>query len=135
MSASTVRCRAFADAEKAIAEATADIGADRPGATAAERRVFGIATEHARVALTEIAKAPLEVTLHWPSGVDHAARQTIEAQLHEQLQRAAHGRLKLELIAIFGLAPAILRSLAEWAAEGPESPQATRHRWPLRRHR
>jgi len=108
------RARAFADVETVIAEVSRGLTDGLPDCTPADQRLLSIAAEHARAAVTEMGKHPLEFTLAWPAGVPKDARDTLTAQLHGELQRMAFMRLRLEFLAVYTLAPQIARSTAEW---------------------
>jgi hypothetical protein len=113
----TMRAQAFTDPAAVLDEVTRELAAGQAGTTVDAQRCLAISAEHARAAVLELAKQPVQITIAWPAGVSKDARATLRAQLQGELQRVALMRLRAEFLAVFAIAPFLTRDLAAWVAE------------------
>lgn len=92
-----------------------------------ERLVWSVTLATVSSGLEALAKQPLTVDVHWPSGMNKAQRQTLHAQLDLELKRAHLRRLAAEMQVLLGLAPGIALGFCALAAteEGQRMAQET----------
>ena len=114
MSLERIRVRAFADPATAIEQSMEGFALGFSDRSPQERRGLEIVAEHAKAAVIELARQPLEITIAWPAGLPKDARDTLTAQLHHELQALALARLKAEFVAVFGVGPELAKDLSTW---------------------
>lgn len=84
-----------------------------------ERLVWRVTLATVTRGLEALARQPLTVDVHWPSGLNKAQRQTLHAQLDLELKRAHLRRLATEMQVLLGLAPGIALGFCALAADEP----------------